>query len=191
MTYMGLFKLTMTSKVRWSPWGAQLSGSASRRPLRTTRGKKQTLAATTTNPSFPAYPLSMVALRSPRFWAWHRVPYPSARGGARGGLGVWRRVPVAALLWESGGRLLDVSRGTTSPPEADLRSWRPEMGQCWSLRVNLAHLTAKGACGRCRRPQPLGEAWHASSVRAPVVWHMSPSLFGGPCGGGYGVLHRR
>jgi hypothetical protein len=144
MTYMGLFKLTMTSKVRWSPWWAQLSGSASRRPLRMTQGKKQTLAAATTNPSFPAYPLSMVALRSPGFRAWHRVPCPSARGGARGGLGVWRRVPVAALLWESGGRLLDVSRGTTSPPEADLRSWRPEMGQCWSLRVNLAHLMAKG-----------------------------------------------
>jgi hypothetical protein len=45
-----------------------------------------------------------------------------------------------------------------------------------------------GGRGR-QHPRPLGEAWRASSARAPMVQHMPFSLRGGSHSGGCGVVH--
>jgi hypothetical protein len=54
---------------------------------------------------------------------------------------------MAALLREGGGRLLNVPCGValpSSPMGIDPWPWWLEMGQCWSSRVDLAHLLAEG-----------------------------------------------
>jgi hypothetical protein len=79
---------------------------------------------------------------------------------------------------EGGGRLLSVPHSAASPSSptgVDLQLWRPDMGQCWSSRADLTHLSTEG---RVRRQ---------AMERALAVGRMPSYSRRGPRGGGGGV----
>jgi hypothetical protein len=132
-------------------WALPDSGDSDGAPLQTLVCRHQQTPAVLP-PTQPVRLAGMAAAGVPIRTSWAPIYRLTA------GQGDWRRVPVAALLREGGGHLLGISRGAASPPGPDLWLWRPEMGQCWSLRANQARLMAEGVCGVRRCLRPLGKA---------------------------------
>jgi hypothetical protein len=184
-----------------------------RRPLRATQGEKQTLAAATPNPSFPAAPpserVTSTTSAARRDGGGGRPPTPPPpprrrRGVLDPGRGIvplsvssrWGRVTGGVSRRPLCFGRAAVASSTFPVARRRLRRHQGQIcgrgGRRW-VDVGRSGLIwhvswRRGACDGHRRPLPLGEARHASAARAPVLRRMPPSPCGGLRGGGCSVL---